>query len=259
MNIHKITSQLMAFTLLTLLVAFSAMAADYEQEFNVAAGGKLNVKIESGSIKIQTHNTATALVEARITGRDSDDFSINSDLKGNSLKVRGELEGRSWNRDLKVELTITIPKEFDIEVDTSGGSIEISDLNGNVIAHTSGGSINVGTIKGDVRLDTAGGSIRTEDVYGSLNAHTSGGSIRVTFAEQLKDDAKLDTSGGSITAYLIEDVKVDLDASTSGGRVKTDFAVTGSVKKRSIRGEINGGGPTLKLRTSGGSVKVLSL
>lgn len=259
MYTHKITSQLFAFTLTALLMTFSAIGADYENEFEVTAGGKLNVKTEVGSINVRTHNASTALVEALISGTDGEDFNIDAVLNGNELEVIGELKGKSWRRDIKVELIITIPKEFHVEVDTSGGSIQISDLNGDILAHTSGGSISVGTIKGNVKLDTAGGSIKTDEVYGSLNAHTSGGSIRVTFAEQLKDNAKLDTSGGSITAYLIEDIKIDLDAATSGGRVRSEFAINGRVNKRSIKGEINGGGPTLKLRTSGGSIKVMSL
>lgn len=259
MKTHKFINAFVTTALLLIGSGFSATAADYEKEFNIAAGGKLDVKTDAGSIKVLTHSRATATVEARIDGRDADDFVVTSELKGNVLQVRGEVEGRSWNRRLKVEFIITVPEQFDIQLDTSGGSLEISDITGDINAHTSGGSIRVGTIKGDVELDTSGGSIKTEEVYGALNARTSGGSIKATFAEQLKDDAVLDTSGGSITAYLVEDIQIDLDASTSGGRVSTDFDVTGKVKKRSIRGEINGGGPKLKLRTSGGSVTIRSL
>jgi hypothetical protein len=69
----------------------------------------------------------------------------------------------------------------------------------------------------------------------------------------------LTTSGGSVTAYLANDIAVDLDASTSGGRVKSDFMVVGKIKKTSIKGTINGGGPDLKLKTSGGSVRIKTL
>jgi hypothetical protein len=240
-------------------MTFSAIAADYEKEYAIAPGGKLELETDSGAIRVLTHSGSVAKVEAHIEGEDAEDFSVSSSVSGDTLKVRGTVDGKKWSRHLKVEFIITVPEQFSIDLDTAGGSIEISDLTGNIDARTSGGSIRVGTIKGDVELDTSGGSIKTEEVYGALNAHTSGGSIKATFAEQLKDDAILDTSGGSITAYIIQDAQIDLDASTSGGRVKTDFTVNGRVKKRSIRGEINGGGPTLKLRTSGGSVSVLSL
>ena len=78
----------------------------------------------------------------------------------------------------------------------------------------------------------------------------------MTFAQQPQEDASLTTSGGSITARLPSDVAIDIDASTSGGRVKSEFDVSGKVKKQRIRGKINGGGPELELHTSGGSVRV---
>ena len=117
----------------------------------------------------------------------------------------------------------------------------------------------MGNIKGDVEAHTSGGSITSEDIEGNINAHTSGGSIRVTMTKQITEDASLTTSGGSIVANLNDDIKIDIDASTSGGRVRSEFDVDGRVKKQSIRGEINGGGPRLKLRTSGGSVRINSI
>jgi len=246
-------------SMLVLCSAFTVSAEDYERKFDVDPGGKLDLKTEAGSVKILTHDAASVLVMVEVNGKDADDFELSTELSGKTLEVVGEVEGRRWHRNLQVEFSVTVPEEFDIDIDTSGGSIRISDLTGDIDARTAGGSIRVGSIKGKVELNTSGGSIQTENIYGPLNAHTSGGSIRATFAQQLTEDATLDTSGGSITAYLVPDVKIDLDASTSGGRVKTDFNVNGRIKKQSIRGEINGGGPELQLRTSGGSVKVRSL
>jgi uncharacterized membrane protein len=139
---------------------------------------------------------------------------------------------------------------------SDGGKIEIEDLIGNVDANTSGGSIKVGNVEGDVDLHTSGGSIRTKNIKGEIDAHTSGGSIDVTFAQQPMNDASLTTSGGSIEATFPADVAIDIDASTSGGRVRSEFDVSGRVKKKSIRGQINGGGPEIELRTSGGSISI---
>ena len=58
-----------------------------------------------------------------------------------------------------------------------------------------------------------------------------------------------------------DDVEVNLDAQTSSGQVKTDFSVTttGNISKRHLRGTINGGGPEMYLRTSGGNIKVYKM
>lgn len=242
------------------LLSFNIHAEVIEKTFNVSSGGTLFLKTDMGSLEIDTHDEETVLLEVETKGDDSDEFELSHEVSGADLKIIGEVENkRGWRRDLRVRFTLTVPNNYNIDLNTSGGSIRIQDLAGNVDAHTSGGSITVGNIRGRVDLNTSGGSIKTKAIYGPLDAHTSGGSINVTFAEQLTESAELNTSGGSITAYLIEDIKIDINASTSGGRVRSEFDIEGRVKKQSVRGEINGGGPKLKLHTSGGSISVKAI
>jgi len=144
---------------------------------------------------------------------------------------------------------------------TSGGSIDLKDCKGDVDVKTSGGSIHIGKVKGNVDAHTSGGQISVEEVMGSIDAGTSGGSIRATITEQPEFDCKLTTSGGSITVTLVENVKINLNAKTSGGHVKTEMPITvqGHISKHALHGEINGGGPELYLRTSGGSIYIKEL
>ena len=78
------------------------------------------------------------------------------------------------------------------------------------------------------------------------------------FGKDRKKQCSLRTSGGQITFTLIPDIAVDVEAKTSGGRISTDFAVEstiqGKVPQNRLEGSINGGGPLLKLRTSGGNI-----
>ncbi|TRY28895.1 DUF4097 family beta strand repeat-containing protein [Aliiglaciecola sp. M165] len=249
-------------TLLSAVALFASLnisAETLRETFSAQSGGELYLRTDVGRLTIDTHSSNEVILEVQVKGEDADDFELTHDVNGDRINVYGKVEGRKgwgWNRQLKVEFRVTVPKEFNLEMHTSGGSIDIEDLIGNVDAHTSGGSIDVGNIQGDVTLKTSGGSIQTEEIHGEIDAHTSGGSIRVTMTKQPTKDAELSTSGGSITAYLMEDIQIDIDASTSGGRVRSDFDVDGRVKKQSIRGEINGGGPRLELHTSGGSVSI---
>ena len=241
---------------LTLLASSVVEAENIERQFEADPGDRLYLKTDAGSIDIDTHNRDEITVDVEISGRNADDFEVTFDETSKGLEIRGERDSANGWNNLKVKFYVTVPKEYDVELMTAGGSIKIDDLIGNIDANTSGGSISIGDIEGDVNLHTSGGSIKTDAITGEIDAHTSGGSINVTFATQPKDDASLTTSGGSITAKLPADIQVDLDATTSGGRVRSEFDVDGRVKKQSIRGEINGGGPRLKLHTSGGSVRV---
>ncbi len=72
-------------------------------------------------------------------------------------------------------------------------------------------------------------------------------------------EGDIETSGGGIEVEVDQDASLDLDARTSGGRVKVegDILIRGGTSSRSeVQGEINGGGPLLSLRTSGGNVRL---
>lgn len=234
-------------------------AETYSQTYTVDAGKLLYIKTDVGSIDIRTQNSDKVEIEVDVDGHNADEFDVRFEETSEGIAIYGDKtnDGWGWNgSQIRAKFHITVPETFNIDVNTAGGSIKVEDLNGNVDAQTSGGSISLGDIDGDVDVHTSGGSIRVDSVNGDIDANTSGGSIHVEFKQQITKDAKLTTSGGSITAYLPADIQLDIDASTSGGSVRSEFDVDGKVKKRSIRGEINGGGPELTLRTSGGSVKI---
>jgi len=193
---------------------------------------------------------------------------------------------------LRVKFIIAVPSEYNVDLKTKGGSITVEHLHGKVLSKTSGGSLNFNTIEGNISGKTSGGSIsigevvgqtnvRTsggsihiklaegpvdahtsgggitvQEVVGAIKAHTSGGSVKAYLSQQPDSDCSLTTSGGSITVHLSEDIGLDVNAKTSGGRVHTDFPVSirGEISKRSMQAEMNGGGPKLYLRTSGGSI-----
>ena len=240
-----------------LFYSTTLFAETFSETFDVDLGGQLTIKTDTGSIKIETHDEATIELNINVDNNEKDQFSYQHELSNGNLTIIGEIQKKHhWPRNLKVKFSLLIPENYNVKLNTSGGALSVEDLAGELNATTSGGSINVGNIVGDVKLHTSGGSIHTETITGNLDAHTSGGSIKITIDKQLTEDAKLTTSGGSITAYLFSDIQLDINASTSGGRVKSDFDINGKVKKMAIRGSINGGGPKLTLKTSGGSIKI---
>ncbi len=170
-------------------------------------------------------------------------------------KIKGPVWGRTSGGSIKLEGT-----QGDADVKTSGGGITIGNVEGAVQAITSGGSIRIDKATGSVNVKTSGGSITVKEVMGDITAKTSGGSIKTYISRQPEEDCSLETSGGSVTAYLVEDIAVDVDARTSGGHVSTDVPITvvtqGKISKNRLQGAINGGGPLLKLRTSGGGVRL---
>jgi len=148
----------------------------------------------------------------------------------------------------------------DVDASTSGGNVSLAEGNASVLLRTSGGNVSVGRAVGPADLSTSGGDIKVDSVENTLRATTSGGDVRAGFAGALKGSCVLSTSGGKVTATVDKAAGFHLDASTSGGDVEADglaIAIEHGGQDRSrLAGDVNGGGPLLKLRSSGGDVVI---
>lgn len=180
-----------------------------------------------------------------------ENFACELNTSGGSLKI-SDVSGR--NHELKTSGGSITAEDMsgDLEARTSGGSITISDYLGEIDARTSGGSINLKDIKGDVEVSTSGGGIRINDAQGSVYATTSGGSINADITK-LEDQLVLKTSGGSVRATIPSGLGLDLDL--RGNRVNTSLNnFSGESKSDRVKGTVNGGGILVQLSTSGGGV-----
>ena len=183
---------------------------------------------------------------------------VKCETSGGSLHI-SQIKGSIYGRTSGGSITLT-GSDGEADLKTSGGGIDIGQVTGHIKAHTSGGSIDIDEAGGEVEVSTSGGSIHVNEVRGTIRAVTSGGSIRATISKQPKSDCSLKTSGGSVTVHLAEGIKVDVDAKTSGGSVRCEMPITvqGLLGKNEVKSKINGGGPELYLRSSGGPVRILN-
>lgn len=197
---------------------------------------------------------------------------------------------------VSVDFTVMVPRQFNLDARTSGGDIKVGDLKGTLRARTSGGDLEFSRIEGvidgstsggDVTLiegtaetklstsggdievtraggptsvSTSGGDIRLDSVAQLVSATTSGGDIVANITQPITQDVSLGTSGGDVKVTLPQGSAFLLDAGTSGGRVDaTGLTITlekGGMGKSRLMGSVNGGGPRLKLRSSGGDITV---
>lgn len=139
---------------------------------------------------------------------------------------------------------------------TGSGSIHATGLQGGFITNTGSGDIYVEqTGQGDVKAQTGSGSVELKGVHGSLRAGTGSGNIKITGTPT--SDWKLQTGSGSVEFYA-GNAGFTLDASTGSGSVHTDqeMAVQGSFDKHHITGKVHGGGPTVRIETGSGDIRV---
>ncbi|MBI5690782.1 MAG: hypothetical protein HZC55_11880 [Verrucomicrobia bacterium] len=185
-------------------------------------------------------------------------FATDLRTSGGSITV-GDLQGKARARTSGGSISLG-KMGGPVEAHTSGGSISLGAAAGAVVLKTSGGSITAGQIAGPADLSTSGGSIKVESAQAPLRAHTSGGSVRAGLRGPVTADCSLSTSGGGVRVTVDKTAAFRLDASASGGHVDADgltlkLEKSGRGRDR-LAGEVNGGGPVLKLRSSGGGVSI---
>ncbi|PKK84902.1 MAG: hypothetical protein CVT49_01740 [candidate division Zixibacteria bacterium HGW-Zixibacteria-1] len=256
---------------------FAGIVQTWEESYNANSGGTLYIESDIGSIYIET-NTANKVeieIAAKLDTRSErkteeilENLKLEFEQDGDDVSIFAEFKNRNiWSlwgsrgSSLGLEFHISVPEEYNLDLFTAGGSIDVNNLTGEARVETSGGSLRFREIKGLIEGKTSGGSIRLESCVGDVDVKTSGGSITARIEGQPEDDCRLSTSGGGVTVYLSRNINVDIDASTSAGHVETDFPVTirGKVRKSSLKGQINEGGPELYLRTSAGNINILEI
>lgn len=142
------------------------------------------------------------------------------------------------------------------KLSTGSGSIHAVGLQGGFSANTGSGNIYAEQSgQGDVKVQTGSGTIELKGVHGALRAGTGSGGIKVTGTPT--SDWKLETGSGSIE-FWAGSAAFTLDASTGSGSVHTDqeMSVQGSFDKHHIVGKVHGGGPTVRIETGSGDVRV---
>jgi len=146
-----------------------------------------------------------------------------------------------------------------------------------VEANTAGGRITVEGSEGPVEVETAGGSIEITEARGYIEAETAGGDIDAEMVVSNKNTdthVTLETADGDITLFLPSDLRATFDVrleirrrSWRDYKIYSDFPITiddddNGWRGRMVligKGDINGGGDEIKLRTTNGDIRIKKL
>jgi DUF4097 and DUF4098 domain-containing protein YvlB len=223
------------------------------KSFKVKKGGNLVVDIDNIGADIHVKVWSKLEVAVRAEGiHDNDLEYLEINKNGNTVRVDIAV-GNGWGSHRKARFYINVPSEFDLDIGTSGGSVDVAgSVEGTVDVATAGGNIEVDDVVGDISLRTAGGGITVGNVDGDAGLSTAGGDVRVG---DVTGNLGVGTAGGDI---IIGEVKKDLGAGTAGGDIRCE-KVGGEAGVETSGGDIElgvvKGGVTA--RTSGGNIEIL--
>ena len=252
-----------------------------------AAGIAGRVELESGGGSIHLDDIGGE-VTAKTGGGTIEVGSVEGNVTlqtgGGNIKVasaKGEIKAESGGGSV-----VVLSGLQGAVLETGGGSIRVDKCSGPVKATTGGGSVDLGEIGGPAEIETGAGSIRLASAKGRVQAQTGGGSIQLDGATSVqaetsaggivvkllssngagvRNNSTLETSAGDITVYLANDLAISIRAEieiANGHTIRSDFSdihVSSEggpwgPKTVTAEGQLNGGGPVLKVRTNSGNV-----
>jgi DUF4097 and DUF4098 domain-containing protein YvlB len=221
-------------------------------------GGTIEIGTVQGNVSLQTGGGNIKVTSAK--------GEIKAESGGGSVVVLSGLQGAV--------------------LETGAGSIRVDKCSGTVKATTGGGSVDLGEIGGPAEIETGAGSIRLASAKGRVHAQTGGGSIQLDGATSVqaetsaggiivkllssndvaaRTNSTLETSAGDVTVYLANDLAISIRAEieiANGHTIRSEFSDIhvssegGQWGPKTViaEGQLNGGGPVLKVRTNSGNV-----
>ena len=263
------------------LATLPALAAEANFERNLTVNGRVELAVATGSGHIHlTHGSST---QVHISGHVKSNWGANEDRvreiaanppieqTGNIIRIGKNHENY---RNISIDYDIEAPTDAFLEassgsgditdegvganakINTGSGSIHASGLHGGFRVETGSGNIYAEqTGEGDVRAQTGSGNIELKEIHGALHAGTGSGDIKISGSPA--GDWKLGTGSGSIE-FWPGNAGFILDASTGSGSVHSDHEMTvqGSFDRHHVTGKIGGGGPTVRIETGSGDVRI---
>jgi DUF4097 and DUF4098 domain-containing protein YvlB len=217
------------------------------REARLPATGQLSVDAEpNGGIVVQGWDGDEVRVVARVQTHAPDreearalasEVRVQTEpgrIRTDGPRVRGS---RGWS----VSYHVVVPRRTDLDLSSTNGGLEVTD------------------VAGRLKLDTTNGGISLRRVAGDVRGETVNGGLRVDLAGDRWEGAglELETTNGGITLTVPENYSARLETRTVNGGTEIDFPVTvqGRIGK-SVEAELGSGGAPIRLVTTNGGIRL---
>ena len=146
-----------------------------------------------------------------------------------------------------------------VKITASSGDVEIFNVDADDFkTHTSSGDITVKKVTGGTgSIEASSGTIKVDDFsteYAEFDARNTSGGITLELTNAPAASSSAECSSGDIDIYLPMRAKFTVDASCSSGTFRDKFTNNRLNPREGYHMDYNGGGPSIKLRTSSGDI-----
>jgi DUF4097 and DUF4098 domain-containing protein YvlB len=240
----------LAFVLLVATAASAASDRTLHKTARLDANGRLTIDTHNGSVTVTTWDRPEVDIQARIEAvigvseSDVNKTDVRVSGSGGSVTVKTDYEEVNGFNIFggqtlpPVHYTITMPATAELKVSTHNAATRVRGL------------------RNDVEVDTHNGPVDIAGLDGGARIETHNGSVHLAFARFARS-TRIDTHNGSIELQIPQGSAFRIDAEGHHLSFDSDFAATTrGLDSDRFTGDVNGGGPALRISTHNGSVRI---
>lgn len=228
---------------------------EYEETYSFSSTGTVSVDTYKGSITVETWDKAEVYFYAKVEP-DTDGWNSTSPEEqverckvryshsDNYLDLKTDYSKNSiWGSETRalVHYTIKMPATAKLKIEDYKSETRVDNL------------------KSEIELETYKGRVRINNLKGGVDIETYKGDIDVDLTE-LTDNCSFDTYKGDINIYMPASSKFDFNFDLGKkGDFSSDFEMMMSRYNSDdgdMKGEVNGGGPTIRFSTYKGEIEL---
>lgn len=243
------------------------------------AGDQVRLSNVNGAVTVEAwdRNEVHIMAEKKVKAGDADvarkymsQLKINITQGTDGLRIETVYPRRNngffdwmFGKDVNANVTyrLQVPRRAALQIGNVNGSVSVTGTRGRASLDTVNGGITVRNVQGAMTLETVNGGIDVIKSAGALKAGSVNGGIDAELSD-LPDgsEIRIASTNGGINLRLPRDARLSIDAGTTNGRVRSDLSIEGGQPgKRSLKGDLNGGGGTLYAHTTNGSIDINGL
>jgi hypothetical protein len=263
------------------LAAIPALAAEATFERNLTVTGRVELSVATGSGNI--HLTQGSGNRIHIFGRVKSSWGGSEervraiaanppiDQTGNIVRIGARHESL---HNISIDYEIEAPANAYVDAGTGSGNVnddgigehaKLSTGSGNIHATGLHGGFSVSTGSGDiyaeqtgdgdVKAETGSGNIELRNLRGGLRAQTGSGNVKAGGTPV--SPWHIETGSGNVE-FWTGNAALTLDAETGSGSIRSDreMAAQGSSERHHVTAKLNGGGPTVRIETGSGDIRI---
>ncbi|MBX3040559.1 MAG: hypothetical protein KF789_07635 [Bdellovibrionaceae bacterium] len=211
------------FLALTLTSAVAFAATTETKDFDAKTIREVDVENTTGSIKITGTDDARATVIAEKIKFD-DKCRLEILQKGDKLSVDVDRKGFGGNSKCEVNLTLTVPRNVEVNVENGSGNFELSGTHGEVDYSLGSGNVNIDAQVIKLEGKSGSGSSTVTGLTGEAEVKTGSGNTNLTYSSvPPKGELSIKSGSGNTTVLMPAEAKIKASLVSGSGSILNEI------------------------------------